>query len=349
MKIDFHKFLKCGLAVAVAFTFASSNLTGSKTQAQTQTQSQTQPKGAVPGTGVHITEVGDDFEDENWKYTPNLPKLHNYKDTATAKNLPAGFAINKRWFEGPKRGQPDSVRRVETPAGGLEGSTGALALKSLQTGGSYPSNVQQQDDFIADVGNRIGLIDVSRTPSVVTRVWMPPIDEWENRSGCHFAFRIGLRTDRHAVGRGILPEDFDGTYWPGMFVNLNSKEGRGATGQPHDSVYMWMKATADGRVLRGPNITETGWWTMGMSVTPDVQVHSYAKPGIEDLTEEDHIGSSYPFGYRAQKFKSFFYNICNGDDGRTWSTEFVIDDPKLFIKIPGESRPTKNASSQRRN
>ena len=69
-----------------------------------------------------------------------------------------------------------------------------------------------------------------------------------------------------------------------------------------------------------------------MSVTEDGRVHFYAKPGIEDLTPADHVGSRFPFGYRAQHLRSFFFNVCNGDDGRTWSTEFVIDDPKVFVK-----------------
>jgi len=83
--------------------------------------------------------------------------------------------------------------------------------------------------------------------------------------------------------------------------------------------------------MRGPQITTSGWWTLGMSVTPDGRVHYYAKAGIEDLTAEDHIGSAYPFGYRAERVRSFFFNVCNGDDGRTWSTEFIIDDPQVFV------------------
>ncbi|MCY2994263.1 MAG: hypothetical protein NTY19_41275 [Planctomycetota bacterium] len=42
------------------------------------------------------------------------------------------------------------------------------------------------------------------------------------------------------------------------------------------------------------------------------------------------ITSQYPYGYRCQQFGTFFFNVCNGDDGHTWSTEWVIDDPAVY-------------------
>ena len=286
----------------------------------------------VPGTGQQLTEVGDDFEDPAWVWQPNLPKVFNHKDDTQSKNLPLGASANGRWYEGQVRGQPDSVRRVPTPVNGLPGSHGALALRSLRTGGAQPGFQQQQDDFIADIARRVGPISVGLAPSIVTRVWFPPIDEWEDRTGCHFAFRMGLETNPRARQRGGIQYDkFEGIYWPGMFVHLDSKEGKGATRREYDAAYFWMKATDDGRQMRGPQITQTGWWTLGMSLTPNGQVHYFIKPGIEDLTAADHVGSSYPFGYRAERLRSFFFNVCNGDDGRTWSTEFIVDDPQVFV------------------
>lgn len=230
------------------------------------------------------------------------------------------------------RGQPDSVRRIRTPDGGLAGSQGALAIKTLQAGGPRPSFQQQQEDLIVSITDRIGTVSVAQAPNIVTRVWLPPIDQWENRTGCHFAFRIGLETNPRSIMRGgIRNSEFEGNYWPGMFIHLDSKEGKGGTGKPHDYAHFWIKATDDGREMKGPQITTTGWWTLGISLTPDGRVHYFAKPGVEDLTEKDLIGSSYPFGYRAKRLRSCFFNICNGDDGRTWSTEFVIDDTQLFM------------------
>ncbi len=309
---------------------------------------QTRYQPLVPGTGQQILTVGDDFEDPQWQYQPNLPKVYNNKDDALSENHPVGVSANGRWYEGIKRGQPDFVQRVDTPPGGLPGSTGALALRSLRTGSTRPTFQQQQEDFIANVARAHGKIPVSQSPSVVTRVWLPPIDEWENRTGCHFAFRIALETyppsprSRGGLFRSWEEEDeFDGTYWPGMFIHLDSREGRGATGEEYDRLHIWMKASDSGRRIVGPSIMTSGWWTLGMSLTPDGRVHYFAKPGIEDLTAEDHIASARPFGYQALRFRTFFFNVCNGDDGKTWSTAFVVDDPMVFIR---SDATTRNAS-----
>jgi hypothetical protein len=288
----------------------------------------------IPGTGHKLAEVGDDFEDPSWAYRGRFPKVANRQDETIAANVPGGRSANGRWYEGMKRGQPDFIRRVNTPESGMPGSRGALALQSLQTGiPNRPSYRQQQDDFVADVAERFGKIPVRRSPSVVTRVWLPPVDQWENRTGCHFAFRLALETTPPRGGYTFASQkdEFDGTYWPGMLIDFRSKEGRGATGAEYDYGVIRIRATERGGEVQGRPITETGWWTLGMSVTPDGMVHYYAKPGVDDLTDEDHIASHYPYGYRALRLRTFFFNVCNGDDGKTWSTRFVIDDPSLYV------------------
>ncbi|MEQ8839183.1 MAG: hypothetical protein RID07_20425, partial [Lacipirellulaceae bacterium] len=82
---------------------------------------------------------------------------------------------------------------------------------------------------------------------------------------------------------------------------------------------------------RAKEIEQFGWWTFGMSFTPDGSVHYYAKPGIEDLTAADHLDSKYPYSYHARSFRTFFFNSCNYNDGKTWSTPFIIDDPTLYV------------------
>jgi hypothetical protein len=84
----------------------------------------------VPGMGAELEKVGDDFEDPNWKYIFNNPK--STEENNEKQNAPLGKSANGRWFEGAKRGQPDVVRRVETPPGGIPGSEGALLLQSLR-------------------------------------------------------------------------------------------------------------------------------------------------------------------------------------------------------------------------
>ena len=67
-----------------------------------------------------------------------------------------------------------------------------------------------------------------------------------------------------------------------------------------------------------------------MSFTTDGAVHYFASPGVDDLTSADYITSQYPYGYHAESFETFFFNVANMDDGKTWSTPWVIDDPTLY-------------------
>ncbi len=284
----------------------------------------------VPGSGQIVEAVGDDFEDPNWGYQFNLPKVYNHKDDVLSKNFPGGMSLNQRWYEGMKRGQPDVIRRVTPPKGGIPGSTGALLLCSLRTGGQYPSNTLQQEDLIANVSQRVGKIPVSRGPNIVTRVWVPPFEEFEPRvNQCHFAFRMALEQPRfHQISYD--PENEDHLVFPGIFLNLVRNPNAQKDGHPY-GIYFWMKATQRGTQIRGPLSTQTGWWTLGMSISADGKVNYFAKPGVEELAASDLIGSDYPFGKRANQFRNFFFNVCNGDDGKSWSSQFVIDDPTMFV------------------
>ena len=86
----------------------------------------------VPGTGKKLETVGDDFEDPEWRFIGNWPK--STEENNDRHSYPSGKSANSRWYEGMKRGQPDFIRRVPTPGGGLVGSEGSLLIRSLQTG-----------------------------------------------------------------------------------------------------------------------------------------------------------------------------------------------------------------------
>jgi hypothetical protein len=222
------------------------------------------------------------------------------------------------------------VKRVATPPDGLPDSKGSLLLRSLHTGiPGRPSYQLHQDDFICNVNYILGgAVPVSQLPSVVTRVWIPPFEHWEKRTGPSFALRAAV----DATGWGE-PEDggrkFFGrhTYWPGMFICFETKADGGAK---EDGAYIKIRANQMGHEYMGPRIKEMGWWTLGMSFTPNGQIHYFAKPGLEDLTAKDRIASDYPYGYRCQRFKTFFYNVCSADDGRRWSTPWIIDDAAMY-------------------
>ena len=143
-----------------------------------------------------------------------------------------GRTTNGRWYEGIKRGHPDIVKRVSTPTGGLPESTGAMLLQSKFTGiPNKPSGKMGQDDFVANVQYRLRRkLKVSEVPSVTTRVFLPPVSEWENRTGPHFGFRLALETtamvDKES-GFGIFKrttrEMGNEIYWPGMFIEFENK------------------------------------------------------------------------------------------------------------------------------
>ncbi|WP_286178393.1 hypothetical protein [Stieleria mannarensis] len=322
----------CGRGLAVTL-IASLATSGNDANAQ---------RPVVPGTGSEIVGVSDDFEDPNWSYIPRNPK--STEDIDENQRGPMGRSNNGRWYEGIKRGHPDVVQRVDTPPGGIPGSKGALLMRSKFTGlPGRPSGKMHQDDFVANVQYRLKRrVDIAEVPSVTTRVFLPPVESWENRSGPHFGFRLALETTAMVdkeVGVGIFKrttqEMGNEVYWPGMFVEFESKS---TTRKEHDYAYLRIRGNQRGGDFRGPQITTTGWWTMGMSVTPDGMVHYYASPGVDDLTEDDYITSQYPYGYRAERFRTFFYNVCSADDGHRWSTTFVVDDPKVYVLRPKGQR-----------
>ena len=295
-------------------------------------QRRVQPRPILPGTGRLITACGDDFEDPNWRYIPRNPK--STEDIDEDQRLPTGKSVNGRWYEGVKRGHPDIVRRVETPAGGLPGSEGALLLKSMFTGipGQGSPESHNQDDFIGNIQYRLnGRVPLEKLPNVVTRVWLPRVKDWEKRSGPHFGFRLALETTAPEEKNFLFfktTSDENEVYWPGMFVQLESKH---RTGKQYDYAYWRIRCNSRGQDFRGPQITTTGWWTLGMSCTLDGMVHYYISEGVDDLTQDDYVTSQYPYGFKTERLRSFFYNVMSRDDGRTWSTGVIVDDPKVYF------------------
>ena len=284
----------------------------------------------VPGSGVKVVQCGDNFESADWRYIMNGAKASHEQDEE--QRPPGGRSVNGRWYEGAKRGQPDVIRRIATPPGGLPGSKGSLFLATKFSGipGSY-SGEQMQDDLLMSVESRIGRpIPVSWSPSCVVRVYLPDFKRWENRSGASFGIRADV-SGRTADGK-VEP------YWPGMFIMFRSET---TPKYDHDFAQLAVRARPNGQDVPGPIIEEPGWWTFGLSFTPDGQVHQYARPGVGNLTEEDHLYSSFPYGNRCQEFNNFFFNVANMDNGKSWSTPWVVDDPELYV-IPPKGQTLQN-------
>lgn len=285
----------------------------------------------VPGTGVKWTDLCDDFEDEKWSYVFNHPKASAIQDEQ--QRFPLGASTNGKWSESGYRGTPDVVRRIATPPGGLPGSKGALLIGTKDSG--IPGMLtykDQQDDLLMNISTRIGgHIPVAYQPSMVVRVYIPEWDQFEKRTGSSFGFRADVwgmmknvpEKGPFGIKRFVTKED---SYWPGFFIQFNRK----ADGYPEDNAILLIRGDQNGHEIRGPWIRKPGWWTLGMSFTGDGQVHYYAHEGLEKLTARDHLVSTYPYNARAEKLYTFFFNVVCKDDGRTWSTPWVIDDPELY-------------------
>ncbi len=297
----------------------------------------------VPGTGEWIEYVGDDFESDGWDFIHNHPKSSRENDERL--NGPTGRSTNGRWFEGPERGQPDHMKVVATPDGGIPGSDHALLVRTLNSGiPGYSNRKVEQDDLVVDVTRRLGgSIPVSEVPSFVVSLYLPPWDQWENRSGPHFGIRgttrthvtkareqtytVGNRFRRSRRTRMVTSTEIE-PYWPGMWIHFRSKTDSQVD---QESAYVKVRGNNLGHDFKVMEMPEPGWYTFGMSFTGDGQVHFYAKEGIGELSAADHLTSQFPYTYRAETFDTFFFNIVNRNDGNTWSTPFVIDDPQLYV------------------
>ncbi|RCS42084.1 hypothetical protein DTL42_19845 [Bremerella cremea] len=280
---------------------------------------------AIPGQGQRIWF--DDLEDEEWEYTDNHPKSSHEQDNNI--RLPGGISKNKKWGESSKRGHPDYIRRVETPEGGIPGSNGSLLMMTLQSNvPNRVSNTLGQDDFICRVPGRYS---VSQYPSAMTRVYLPPFEKWEQYAGAAtFGFRttcVGSRSKQKGVGlfsyRGTETEE----NWPGIFLEFRpGKDGKEPEAQ-------WIIRGAPSGDVRSLKVTadQLGWWTIGMSFTPDGRCHYFISEGAEDLTQKDLVASYLPYNYKIETVSGMFFNVFNYDNGKSWSTPWVIDDPGFYI------------------
>lgn len=283
----------------------------------------------VPGTGRKI--AGDDFEG-NWKYQYNLPKASSNLDDRP--RMPLGVSSNGLWYESAKRGQPDLIRRVATPSGGLKGSHSSLLIRTRDSGVPGHTSVKsQQDDLLFNTRN--GSIPISWAPNTTIRVFIPDFDKWDQQTGTSFGYRLGVMatTIEYKTRRSLFRRrrrkkiEKREMHYPGMFIQFRSK----AEGAAKNSAFFVIRADDYGRDFRGPEIKKTGWWTLGMSLTPDGRIHYFAHPGVKDLTAKDRIYSSRYGGVQFETFETFFLDILSRNDGRTWSTPWIIDDPAMHV------------------
>ena len=302
----------------------------------------------VPGTGTLVRT--DDFEDDKWKFFENGPKSSKEQDERV--RAPLGRSNNGMWNESGKRGRPDQVVRIATPDGGLAGSKGALLIRTRDSGiPGYPAGEQGQDDLLL----KPRPMSVGQQPNFTVRVFIPNWDEWEQRHGVSFGIRAGMQgpyskmddVEKRRLFRTIKVREMVHNerepYYPGFFIQLNP-----GTDPRFSETHAVILCRADnnGQDKVVGKITQPGWWTFGMSVTGDARCHYFASEGTDDLTARDHLYSSLPYDIPGRYFNTIFFNVCSADNGRVWSTPWVIDDPKVFMGS-GSGGTSRQASGSR--
>ena len=291
----------------------------------------------VPGTGTHLEIVGDNFENQpEWKFVPNFPKSSRNIDKQ--ERGPLGFATNNRWLEGPHRGTPDILQLVDTPVGGIPGSQKSLLVQTKFPGiPGRQTNKPQQDDLMIKVKRILGQpVPANWSPNCVMRVHIPEYGQWEDRSGTSFGFRTDCWGRKN--GSGKLEQ-----YWPGILINFRSSTDRNVL---RDSAFLSIRADHRGNDVKAIEVSP-GWWTLGMSVSPNGMCHFYAKQGVGDLEESDRMASYYSYGFRAERMDLFFLNVVTMDNGREISTPWIIDDPSFYCSMPVALQPRNQKSRLR--
>ncbi len=291
-----------------------------------------------PGSGRLLTEYGDTFEEPDWIYNYNNPKLHNqfhdpgsgWVNVIPARNQPLGGSANGRWQEGTVRGHPDIVEQVRTPRRGLRGSRHALRLQTRNSGtpGRTEGTVQQ-DDLIQRLNGQQYNLPLGKGLSVVTRIYLPKLKHWEKRQGYHIGFRVGV--SGHKAGAKPGSED----YWPGIWFWLQ-QNGNGK----NDHFRLVLRSNNEGQDVMATEkkYTRTGWWTIGMTFNTDGSISYYASPGVDDLTDDDllifregsqsRVATYTPYNIIFDDLDYLFFSLANIDG--EWSTEFIVDDVSVY-------------------
>jgi hypothetical protein len=290
-----------------------------------------------PGEGRRLTEYGDTFEEPNWTYNDNNPKLYNqYHDPGSGwtnvihnRHNPLGASANGRWQEGTVRGHPDIVEPVRTPRRGLRGSRYSLRLQTRNSGtpGRTEGTVQQ-DDLLQRLNGRSNL-PLGNGLSVVTRIYLPKLKDWEKRQGYHIGFRVGASGHRTGGKAGSVD------YWPGIWFWLQQDEDG-----DNDHFRLVLRSNNEGKDVMATEkkYTRTGWWTIGMTFNRDGSISYYASPGVDDLTEDDllifrqgsqsGVATYTPYNIMFDDLDYLFFSLANIDG--EWSTEFIVDDVSVY-------------------
>lgn len=260
--------------------------------------------GQLPGTGIKITQLSDDFENPNWSF-----------------NYASNISSNGMWY-GSLRGAPEVLNRTTPPAGGIPGQTGALQIRSRDNDNDgYP----QQEDLVTKFHNQLygRYLQRADQPSFVAHIYMPPYASMQ-KDWSTLGFRIEARSNQ------LNP----GYYYPSIWLQYYNYGGN----YPNNFgvvVRMGDGFASDVYVKNMGANYAGGWVSVGISFDELGIGHYYFKEGVLPFTAADKIydttmfpgGSNAKMDWIAYHFLSIGYNANDPD----LSPDYRIDDVSVYI------------------
>ncbi len=258
----------------------------------------------VLGRTVRLDALCDDFEDTNWHY--------DYQE----------HTCYRRFWQPSGRGEPKLLKRVTTPSGGKQGSTGALEIRT-----NYNANDRHPDqkdlqtaEFEQKLGRKLTRAD---QPVFIVHVWVPPFDQWTK--GCDFGFRHASRSNKL-----ITSQNKPGDYYPSIWLRH----------PPDTDPWFWFRIGHD--MEKAPDrpggpIKQPGWWTLALAFDEKGVGHYYTSPGVDLPTEKDRMLDTTQFKTTNGTDNPIMDYVGNGFFTLGYpkdikiTPQFVIDDYDVWV------------------
>lgn len=267
----------------------------------------------VLGRTDRLADLCDDFEDIKWNY--------NYQNHMSS---------NKLWRSGSGFGEPELLARVPTPDGGINGSAGALEIRTnnieLFDNGSSPGHRSMEKLLTAEYKkNSEHRITRANRPVFIVRVWLPPFNLWIKENSKEDYYNFGFRHE-------AFPKNGD-KYYPSLWLHYDN-----SLSQPWFRCRIFPIGTKKPLVdIAIVPIRQPYWWTLAVAFDEDGIDHYYARPGVGIPTEKDEIFNATQFRTRygiatpSMDYVLYsFFHLGYPEAGNA-SPPFVIDDYELWI------------------
>lgn len=238
---------------------------------------------AIPGTGDIVQKL--DFEKE----------VEGESD----------FSYNHGWagqgygLTGTQRGAPESIKVVHTPSSNVFSGKKSLQFYSHNrnsqwrtdhhtTGTEYDNpDKEQQDDFFMPIIKKQGEKGwvATDTPAVLMHIYTEGISSTDEHQYTSLRMPIVSKINRKYKGKNVRP------WWPGIWIYQ----------KPSSNKYIIKLRRPASSSMDVPfnfpeakKIQESTWWTLGLSITPDGNIHYFLTDSyVKNLTMKHYLTSSF--------------------------------------------------------